>query len=588
MAYLIPTTKDEVKKLGWDYIDIILFSGDAYIDHPSFGTGILARVLQKEGYRVAVVPQPNWRDDFRDFKKLGEPRLFFSLSAGAMDSMVNHYTAFKRLRSNDAYTPGGKSSFRPDYAISVYSKILKQIYPKSPIVIGGIEASLRRVTHYDYWQDKLLPTILEWSGADYLTYGMGEKTMVQMARFVEKIVNEKGSSYYALSHKLPLKEKITLLQTAFLDNTHIEDIDRREDYAQIASFEECLSDKRAFIKSFNEVELQANMAHPKLIIEPIGDKYNYITPPFPPLTQSELDDVYSLPYTFLPHPRYKGKTIPAFDMIKNSITIHRGCFGGCSFCTIAAHQGKFIQSRSIDSIVDEIEKLSHLPFYKGNISDVGGPSANMYMMSGIDKELCDKCKRKSCLYPALCKNMNTSHIPLLKLYNRITSLKCVRNCFVGSGIRYDLFLDKNGFLTKDGQQYFDELITKHISGRFKVAPEHTEPHVLSLMNKPSFALFERLKIEFDKINRSKNLKEQIVPYFISSHPGCTVADMKKLSQNPTLKGVYTEQVQSITPTPMTRSSVMYYTGLNPQTLRPIYVEKSLNRQREQKSFFFNK
>lgn len=589
---VLPTTKDELKKIGWEWVDIILFSGDAYIDHPSFAMGILGRVLENQGYRVAVVPQPNWRDDLRDFKKLGKPRLFFSVSAGAMDSMVNHYTAFKRLRSDDSYSPNGQSSLRPDYAVSVYSKILKSLYPDVPVVIGGIEASLRRFTHYDYWQDKLLPTILKESGADYLTYGMGEKSMVQMAKFVESKLSNGANCSAALSYNLSLEEKLELKQVAFLDSKRIDtDAHLSEKYHNkviLNSFEKCLKDKICFIQNFNEIELEANKMVAKLIIEPVGDEYLYVNPPFKPLSTKELDKIYALPYSFLPHPRYKGKRIPAFDMIKNSITIHRGCFGGCSFCTIAAHQGKFIQSRSSQSIINEIKELAQLPHFKGNISDVGGPSANMYKMRGKNEEICNRCIRKSCIYPSICKNLNISHKELLNLYKEIDSLKEVRHSYIGSGVRYDLLLDENGFLNDQAKEYFQELIRKHISGRFKVAPEHTEDKVLKLMNKPSFKLFVRMKMEFDKINRKYTLNEQVIPYFISSHPGCRLSDMKNLAKHPSLKGVLTEQVQSITPTPMTRTSIMYYTGLDPQTFKPIFVEKSVEKQREQKSFFFKK
>ncbi len=567
----LPTTKDEVRRLGWDQLDVILFSGDAYIDHPSFGTAIIARVLEKQGYKVGVVPQPNWRDDLRDFRKLGRPRLFFGVNAGAMDSMVNHYTSFKRLRSNDSYTPNGASGFRPDYAVTVYTKILKELFPDVPVVIGGIEASLRRVTHYDYWQDRLLPSVLVSSGADFLSYGMGEKAMVQMARYLD------GNP-----DNLALRD---LRQTVyFSEDTPSED----GNTIVLPSYEECCKDKKAFIKGFNEVELQANLLSPKRLVEPCRGGYVYVNEPFPPLSQKELDEVYDLPYTFLPHPRYKGKTIPAYEMIKNSITIHRGCFGGCSFCTIAAHQGKFIQSRSKESVIAEIEQLEKVPGFSGNLSDVGAPSANMYMMGGKDRNICLKCRRKSCLYPKMCPNLNHSHLPLLNLYRDIDNTKGIRHSFIGSGVRYDLLLDEKGFLDDTSREYFTELISKHISGRFKVAPEHTQDHILDLMNKPSFRLFGVMKKEFEKICQKKGLRQQIVPYFISSHPGCKLSDMKALAENKDLKGVFTEQVQSFTPTPMTRSSVMYYTGLDTKTLKPLFVEKNISRQREQKSYFFKK
>ncbi len=565
----LPTTKDEMTRLGWESVDVVLFSGDAYVDHPSFGTAVIARVLESAGYKVAVVPQPNWRDDLRDFRKMGRPRLFFGVSAGAMDSMVNHYTSFKRLRSNDAYTPNGAASFRPDYAVTVYTQILKKLYPDVPVVIGGIEASLRRLTHYDYWKDKLLPSVLIDSGADFLTYGMGEKATLQIARYFEK----KGEG-------IDLPE---LFQTAYVTSEKPEDDGNT---VFLNSFEECVKSKKAFIDNFNVIELQANIAHPKRLVERTGDKYVVVNVPFAPLGQKELDDIYDLPYTFLPHPRYKGKTIPAYEMIKNSITIHRGCFGGCSFCTIAAHQGKFIQSRSVDSILREVDKMKELPGFAGNISDVGAPSANMYKMSGKDKTLCDKCLRKSCLFPNLCGNLNHSHKDLTELYRKIDSRPHVKHSYIGSGVRYDLIFNDTGYLDQSSEEYFKELISKHISGRFKVAPEHTEDHVLKLMNKPPFRLFGVMQREFGKIMRESGLHMQIVPYFISSHPGCTNADMQALSRRKELKKVFMDQVQSITPTPMTRSSVMYYTGLDPQTLKPLFVERNIERQRKQKSYFF--
>ncbi len=584
----LPTTKDELKRLEWDYLDVILFSGDAYIDHPSFGTAVIARVLESYGYRVAVVPQPNWRDDLRDFKKLGTPRLFFGVTSGAMDSMVNHYTSFKRLRNNDAYTPGGKSSFRPDYATVVYSNILRELYPDTPIVIGGIEASLRRLTHYDYWKDKLLPSILIDSKADYLIYGMGEKPIIELAKFIEDKVANGVDHSFCLSKNTLLEEKLKLNQIAFFDNEKLGDdnLSERENTIFLHSYEKCIEDKKAFVENFNHIELQANVTNPKRLVESTLDGYIYINRPFPPLSQDELDAIYDLPYTFLPHPRYKGKTIPAYEMIKNSITIHRGCFGGCSFCTIAAHQGKFIQSRSERSILDEIKKLLNLPGFSGNISDIGAPSANMYKMEGIDKQLCTKCLRKSCLYPSVCKNLNKSHKSLLELYKKVDSLKGIRHSYIGSGVRYDLIFSKEGFYDGTSEQYFIELISKHISGRFKVAPEHTEEHVLALMNKPSFELFKRMLKEFEKINTSYNLNQQVVPYFISSHPGCTLKDMKSLAAHKELKNIFTEQVQSFTPTPLTRSSVMYYSGLDTKTLKPLFVERNIQKQREQKSYFF--
>lgn len=570
MAYMIPTSIKEVKALGWDYIDVILFTGDAFVDHPSFGTAVIARWLQKHGYRVAVVPQPNWRDDLRDFRKLGAPRLYFGVNSGAMDSMVNHYTAAKRLRSDDAYTPDGRAGQRPDYAVTVYTKILKQIYPDVPVLIGGIEASLRRVTHYDYWQDCLKPSILVDSGADWLCYGMGERTILEFTRAIEagRNVND--------IRKIP--------QLAF----YMDGRSKLKDAVILNSYDRCLKDKAAFAENFHVIETYANMLQPPVLIEPVGSGYVQINTTWPPATQEEMDSFWDLPFTKLPHPRYKGKHIPAFEMIKFSINTHRGCFGGCNFCTIAAHQGKFIQNRSEESILKEISSLRDLPGFAGNISDVGAPTANMYGMRGKNQELCAKCRRKSCLFPAPCKNLDRSHARLLKLYDEIARIKGIRHAYIGSGIRYDLFLDENGFVDETSYPYLKELILAHTSGRLKVAPEHTDDAVLKLMAKPSFKLFERLRDEFDRIVSRSERKCELVPYFISAHPGCGMREMRRLASEPALKGLYMDQVQDFTPTPMTTSSVMYYTGMDPKNMQKVFVERDIQKKREQKSFFFNR
>ena len=569
-SYMIPTSVKEVQRLGWDYIDVILFTGDAFVDHPSFGSACIARYLQKFGYRIAVVPQPNWRDDLRDFKKLGAPRLYFGVNSGAMDSMVNHYTAGKRLRHDDAYTPDGKFGQRPDYAVTVYSRILKDLFPEVPVVIGGIEASLRRVTHYDYWKDRLFPSILVDSRADWLCYGMGERPMLELTRAIES-----GRNLHDI-RKIP--------QLAFLMSGKW----KQTDALVLHSFEECCRDKRAFAENFHLIETHANMLHPDTIIEPVGDGYVQINPPYPPATEAEMDSFWDLPFTKLPHPRYKDKRIPAYDMIKFSINTHRGCFGGCNFCTIAAHQGKFIQSRSEESICKEAKGLLSVPGFTGNISDLGAPTANMYGMGGKDKSICSKCKRKSCLFPKPCPNLDRSHARVLGLYDKVLSIKGIKHAYIGSGIRYDLFLDENGFVDETSYPYLKELILRHTSGRLKVAPEHTEDNVLYYMAKPSFRLFVRLRQEFDKITAKAGLKTGIVPYFISSHPGCTRKDMKNLSRNPALKGIWMDQVQDFMPTPMTTSSVMFYTGLDPRTMKPVFVERDPERKKAQKSFFFKK
>lgn len=571
-AYMIPTSRKEVEALGWDYIDVILFTGDAFVDHPSFGAACIARYLQKAGYRVAVVPQPNWRDDLRDFKKLGAPRLYFGLNSGAMDSMVNHYTASKRLRHDDAYTPEGKAGARPDYAVTVYTQILKKLFPDIPVVIGGVEASLRRLTHYDWWQDRLLPSVLVSSGADWLCYGMGERPMLELTRAIERGWNRRQME------QIP---QLAFLRSGKPGSGAAETL-------VLHSFEECQQNKRAFAENFHEIETHANMLHPATIVEPVGEGYVQVNPPYPPATQEEMDACWDLPFTKLPHPRYKGKRIPAYDMIKYSVITHRGCFGGCNFCTIAAHQGKFIQSRSEASILKEVKQLTELPGFAGNISDLGAPTANMYGMVGKDPCLCAKCRRKSCLWPAPCPNMNRSHARLMNLYKQVDAVKGIRHSYIGSGIRYDLFLSEDGYVDNTSRPYLKTLVLDHTSGRLKVAPEHTEDNVLYYMAKPSFKLFVKLRAEFDKITREAGRRTGIVPYFISSHPGCTLKDMQNLARNPALKGLYMDQVQDFTPTPMTTSSVMFYSGLDPRTMKPVFSEHEMEKKKKQKSLFFTK
>lgn len=566
---MIPTSVKEVEKLGWDYIDIIFFTGDAFVDHPSFGTAVISRWLQKWGYRVVVVPQPNWRDDLRDFRKFGRPRLYFAVNSGAMDSMVNHYTASKRLRSDDAYTPEGRAGARPDYAVTVYTQILKKLYPDVPVVIGGIEASLRRLTHYDYWKDCLMPSILVSSGADWLCYGMGERPMLELTRAIEADRN--------------ISEIRKIPQLAFLMSGKC----KIQGALLLHSFDTCLKSKKAFAENFHLIETHANMLHPDILIEPVGEGYVQINPPYPPASEQEMDSFWDLPFTKLPHPRYKGKRIPAYDMIKFSITTHRGCFGGCNFCTIAAHQGKFIQSRTEKSVVDEVKAMTQLPGFAGNISDLGAPTANMYGMRGKNPDMCAKCIRKSCLFPNPCNNMDRSHKRLLGLYSQVGAVKGIRHSYIGSGIRYDLFLDKDGFVDDSSYPYFKTLVLDHTSGRLKVAPEHTEDSVLKLMAKPSFSLFEKLRDEFDRLNYNCGTHCELVPYFISSHPGCGMKEMKALASKPALKGLYMDQVQDFTPTPMTTSSVMFYTGLDPKTLKPVFVERDPERKKAQKSQFFH-
>ncbi len=547
---------------GWDEVDIVFFSGDAYIDHPSFGAAVLGRVLEAAGYRVAIVPQPDWHGDFRDFKKFCRPRLYFAVSAGSMDSMVNHYTAAKRRRSDDAYTPEGRAGMRPDYCTITYCKILKQLYPDVPVVIGGIEASMRRLTHYDYWQDKLMPSILVDSGADILVYGMGEQAMTEIAEKVERL---KLKGERCSLHDVP--------QTAFLTSDKSE---IPEDAIMLSSHEEAVRDKRKHAENFRLMEIESNKIHQTTLVQPVGKQYVVVNPSYPPITTEQLDAIFDLPYQYAPHPKYKDKHIPAYEMIKWSVCMHRGCFGGCSFCTISAHQGKQIVSRSKESILRQIERLSQLPDWHGVISDLGGPSANMYGMHGKDMSLCEKCARASCLQPAICKNLNQDFGPVIDIYKTVDKLPYVKHAFVGSGIRYDLM----------NEAYARQLITRHVSGRLKVAPEHCSDTVLHVMRKPSWANYLRFRELFLRINKEAGLNQQLIPYFISSHPGCTKRDMAQLAEETKKMHYRPEQVQDFTPTPMTLSTTMFYTGINPYTREPIYVARTPEEKKQQNQYFF--
>lgn len=569
----LPTTKKEIERLGWDYIDVILFTGDAYIDHPSMGCAVIGRVLESKGYRVAIIPQPNWQDDLRDFKKLGAPRLFFGISAGAMDSMVNHYTAARRKRSDDAYTPNGRAGARPDYPIIVYSQILKKLFPEVPVIVGGIEASLRRLSHYDYWQDKLRPSILFDAHADLLVYGMGEKAIVEIARQLEtgKKVNELTD----------------IPQTAIITDA-AEAAQAADTDIVLHSFEECLSDKKKQAENFKHIEIESNRWEGHRLWQVHGKKAIKVNPMYPPMTTEEIDASFDLPYTRLPHPRYNGKHIPAYEMIRHSVNMHRGCFGGCAFCTISAHQGKFIASRSKQSILKEVEQIAKMADFKGYISDLGGPSANMYQMHGKDLDKCRKCVRPSCLHPQPCKNLNNDHAPLLDIYHAVDALPEVKKSFIGSGVRYDLSMAKHSDerVNQTNAQYNRELIIKHVSGRLKVAPEHTSDRVLNCMRKPSFDLFYKFKQLFDEINHKYDLRQQLIPYFISSHPACTEQDMAELAVITKKLNFHLEQVQDFTPTPMTVASEIYYTGYHPYTLEKVYTARTKEEKQNQRKFFF--
>lgn len=572
----LPLTMKEVQKRGWEEIDVVLISGDAYVDHPSFGTAVIGRIIEDEGFTIAIVAQPNWQDDLRDFKKFGRPKYFFGVTAGCMDSMVNHYTANKRLRSTDAYTPGGEAGFRPDYTTTVYAKILKELYPDVPVLIGGIEASLRRVTHYDYWKDELMPSILESSGADMLVYGMGDQPLRDILKLLKKGV--------------PFDSLKTLNQTAFVLEEG-EDLPKNKNWetVELSSHEDCLNDKLKYAANFKIVEVESNKWQANRIFQKVGKRTLVINPPYKTMTEKEIDQSFDLPYTRLPHPKYKKRgAIPAFDMIRFSVNTHRGCFGGCSFCTISAHQGKFIASRSEESIMREVEQVTQDPSFRGYISDIGGPSANMYRMKGKDEAICAKCSSPSCIHPVICSNLDTNHSDMTALYKKIDAQPAVKKAFVGSGIRYDLLVDDLNKSNEDGNHdaYIEQVVTRHVSGRLKVAPEHTSDATLRIMRKPSFKHFHTFKKKYDKIQEKHGLKQQLIPYFISSHPGCEEQDMANLAAETKDMGFQLEQVQDFTPTPMTVATVIYYAGVHPYTLKPVYTAKTRDQKQSQHRFFF--
>ncbi len=572
----LPITKKELQKHGWEELDVVLVSGDAYVDHPSFGPAVIGRIIESEGFRIGIIPQPNWKDDLRDFKKFGQPKYFFGVTAGCMDSMVNHYTASKRKRSTDSYTPGGQAGFRPDYAVVTYTKILKKLFPDVPVVIGGIEASLRRVTHYDYWSDKLDPSILEQSGADMLVYGMGEMPLREMLTLLKKGV--------------PFESLKTIKQTAVLIDEH-QTLPKNKNWVDVElhSHQDCLKDKIKYASNFKIVEVESNKTKARRILQKIGNKTLVINPPFPTMTEKQIDKSFDLPYTRLPHPKYKKRgAIPAYDMIKFSINMHRGCFGGCSFCTISAHQGKFIASRSEQSILKEVEEVVNHPEFKGYISDLGGPSANMYKMQGYDLSICDKCQAPSCIHPVVCSNLDTSHQPLTNIYKKVDQNPKVKKAFIGSGIRYDLLVKEynKNLDEQSADEYLEEVVTKHVSGRLKVAPEHTADDTLKIMRKPSFKYFHKFKEKYDKIQAKHGLKQPLIPYFISSHPGCKEEDMANLAAETKDMGFQLEQVNDFTPTPMTVATVIYYAGVHPYTLKPTYAPKTKKEKQDQHRFFF--
>lgn len=585
----LPTTRKEMDLRGWEVADVIIFSADAYVDHPSFGAAVIGRLIEAEGFRVAIVPQPDWHGDFRDFRKLGRPRLFFSVAPGAMDSMVNKYTAARRLRSEDAYSPDGRHGLRPDYPTVVYTRILKELYPDVPVVLGGIEASLRRLTHYDYWQNRLRPCLLADSGADMIVYGMGELPTAELCHLVEdKLLHGREEAFCHVEdfrhivRRYPIRQVVTLEQEADIPGG------RRPDDIVLASHGECLTDKRKYAANFRHIEEESNKLHPQRLLQEVDGRVAVVNPPFPPMTTEQIDRSFDFPYTRLPHPKYKGKRIPAYEMIKFSVNIHRGCFGGCAFCTISAHQGKFIMSRSKENILREVRKITQMPDFKGYLSDLGGPSANMYGMHGRDTAICARCKRPSCVHPGVCPNLQADHTAAIDIYRAVDALPGIKKSFIGSGVRYDLLLHpyKDERLRKAAQAYTHELITRHVSGRLKVAPEHTADDVLQIMRKPPFRQFHEFKAIFDRINREAGLRQQIIPYFISSHPGCTEEDMAELAAETKEMDFQLEQVQDFTPTPMTVATEAWYSGYHPYTLEPVFSARTPEEKQRQRMFFF--
>ena len=569
----LPITKKELEKFGWSELDVVIVSGDAYVDHPAFGPAVIGRIIQSEGFRVGIIPQPNWKDDLRDFKKFGKPKYFFGVTSGCMDSMVNHYTAGKRKRSNDAYTPGGERGFRPDYATKIYTKVLKSLYPDVPVVIGGIEASLRRVTHYDYWSDQLKPSILFESEADLLVYGMGEQPLREILRLLKRGV--------------PFSSLTTIKQTAVVLDTVPKA--KKWETKELNSHETCLNDKLKYAENFKYVEQESNKQFANRLVQDIYSKKLVINPPYQTMTEKQIDQSFDLPFTRLPHPKYsKRGAIPAYEMIRHSVNMHRGCFGGCSFCTISAHQGKFIASRSKESIMKEVDQITKMPDFKGYISDLGGPSANMYQMKGKDQAICDRCVSPSCIFPSVCHNLDTSHKALTDIYSSAAAHPKIKKAFVASGVRYDMLVGKHTekFPDSSYDEYIEQLVTHHVSGRLKVAPEHTSDDVLKVMRKPSFSLFYKFKEKFDQINSKAKLKQQLIPYFISSHPNSTEESMADLACQTKDAGFKLEQVQDFTPTPMTVATVIYYSGYHPYTLKPMYTARTEKEKKSQHRFFF--
>ena len=563
VAPFLPMSKEEMEKLGWDSCDIILVTGDAYVDHPSFGMAVIGRLLESQGFRVGIIAQPDWQKA-DDFKKLGKPNLFFGVTSGNMDSMINRYTADKKLRSDDSYTPDNDGGKRPDRATIVYAQRCREAFAATPVVLGGIEASLRRIAHYDYWSDNVRRSILVDSKADVLVYGNAERAIIEIAHLI--------------ANKKPFDEMNNIRGTAVITKS----IDNINNFVLLPSFEDVKNSKLLYAKASRLTHLESNPYNAKTLVQKHNDKYVVINPPPIPLETEELDYVFALPYARSPHPSYGDAKIPAWEMIKFSINIMRGCFGGCAFCSITAHEGRIIQNRSETSILNEIEDIKNkTKGWTGIISDLGGPSANMYRLYCKNQEAQKLCRRSSCIYPDICKNLNTDHSHLINLYRKARNIKGVKRIFVASGIRYDLAVKSPA--------YVEELVTHHVGGYLKIAPEHTEQRPLSLMLKPGIAQYDRFKQMFEHFAKKAGKEYYLIPYFIAAHPGTTDEDMLNLALWLKKHNFRLEQVQNFIPSPMSLSSTMYYSGYNPnQPIKAngtlIFSAKGLKQRRLHKAF----
>lgn len=570
-ARFLPTTREEMQARGWSDLDVLLVSGDAYVDHPSFGASVIGRVLEAQGFRVGMVAQPDWSSP-EDVARMGRPRLFVGISSGAMDSMVNHYTAHKRRRSDDAYTPGGVAGRRPDRAATVYARLARAAFGEAtPVVLGGVEASLRRLAHYDYWDDRVLPSLAATSGADLLVYGQGEKPVLEIARRLASgedrlgLVDVPGTAF-ATRH----------LELAALES-------RLRGVLALPSCEEVAADRQAFARFSRLYHLEHNGDNARVMTQRHGSGAGAVTvvvnEPMPSPTTEELDRIAELPFTRDAHPSYGGAHIPALEQIRWSIQILRGCAAGCSFCCITEHQGRDVASRSEASVLREVEALARRPDFRGTISDLGGATANMWRMTCTSAEAHRVCRRLSCVYPSVCQFFSVDHGPLVDLYEKARRVRGVKHVFVGSGVRYDLAQAD----ARNGERYLRALVQNHVSGQLKVAPEHVAPDTLRTMKKPGIESFERFRRDFDRYSREAGKEQYLVPYFLSSHPGCTLEDAVRLMDYLRANGWRPQQVQDFVPTPMTLASDMFWSGLHPLTLKPIHVTRDMRQKRMQKA-----